>query len=123
MKRQFLFLVIILLTAVSIYGQIGFTGPVTGLNARGHRQSVTVADAKKLREDSKVIIQGNIVGSLGNERYLFKDNTGEITVEIDYEVWNGLSVDENDRVEIYGEIDIERGKKEVDAKFIKVIDS
>ncbi|MCL1947019.1 MAG: NirD/YgiW/YdeI family stress tolerance protein [Chitinivibrionia bacterium] len=97
-----------------IFAQGGFTGPSAG-------QVVTVKQAKKLRDDSMVILQGNISRSLGNEKYSFVDGTGEIILEIDLEIWSGQSISENDKVEIYGEIEFEKGKKQVDVKTIKKI--
>jgi uncharacterized protein (TIGR00156 family) len=69
-----------------------------------------------------VILQGKIERRLDDDKYLFSDDTGSITVEINFWVWNGLSVDANDTVEITGEVDI-RGDKEkvheLDVKSIK----
>jgi uncharacterized protein (TIGR00156 family) len=66
---------------------------------------VTVADARGLRDDTPVQIQGRIVRALGDEKYLFRDAGGEIIVEIDDEVWRGVTVGADDTVEIRGEID------------------
>ncbi len=75
----------------------GFTGPSVN--------SVTVLEAQQLGDDAPVILVGNIEKSLGGEKYLFKDATGTIVVEIDNEDWNGVTVSETDIVEIRGEID------------------
>jgi uncharacterized protein (TIGR00156 family) len=77
--------------------QGGFTGP--GIEA------TTVAQSLKLRDDSPVVLQGNIVRSIGKEKYTFKDATGEIVVDIDDRVWAGQSISPDDRIEIQGEID------------------
>ncbi|MDR2199817.1 MAG: NirD/YgiW/YdeI family stress tolerance protein [Deltaproteobacteria bacterium] len=79
--------------------QGGFQGP--GLSA------TTVAEALTLRDDSPVILQGNIVRSVGNEKYILKDSTGEITVDIDDKLWAGRTVNPETKVEIHGEIDRE----------------
>ena len=44
---------------------------------------VTVEQASKMKDESQVILRGNIESSLGDEKYLFKDKTGSIRVEID----------------------------------------
>ena len=75
----------------------GFTGP--------SQAAVSVAEAKKLSDDSAVVLVGKIEKSLGGEKYLFTDSTGSVTVEIDSEDWNGLSVSEKDTVELRGEVD------------------
>jgi len=103
------FLAVVIFTANAQQG--GFTGPGAEVS--------TVEQAKTLRDDSPVILRGNILRSLGNEKYLFSDGTGTITIEIERKVWGTLSVDENDRVEISGEIERERRSIEVDVKTIK----
>lgn len=78
--------------------QGGFTGPsVTA--------ATTIEEAKNMGDDTYVVLQGTIEQSLGDEKYMFKDNTGTIKVEIDNEDWNGLSVAPTDVVEIKGEVD------------------
>ena len=57
----------------------GFTGP--GLSVS------TVAEANKMSDDQPVVLVGQIQQSLGDEKYLFKDASGTITIEIDDEDW------------------------------------
>lgn len=92
--------------------QGGYTGPTAA--------AVSVAEAKKLRDDSPVVLKGNIVKSLGDEKYEFADNSGTMTVEIDAKIWGSVSVSEKDLVEITGELDKSLPKfTEVDVKTIK----
>lgn len=77
----------------------GFYGP-TAPSA-----SVTVAEAKNLKDESFVVLKGNIKQMVGKEKYLFEDKTGSIVIEIDDDDWNGLSVSPEDIVEIRGEVD------------------
>ncbi|QIQ20562.1 NirD/YgiW/YdeI family stress tolerance protein [Zophobihabitans entericus] len=93
--------------------QGGFNGPSAG--------SVTVAEAKQRGDDAKVILQGNIISAQGGEYYTFKDSSGEITVEIDHDVWRGITVNPEDTVEIYGEIDKDWTSIKIDVdRIIKV---
>ena len=96
--------------------QAGQTGTQGGF--RGQSNVSTVAEALTFRDDTPVILRGNIIRSLGNERYLFSDSTGTITVEIERRVWGSLSIDENDLVEISGEIDRDWNSIEVEVKRI-----
>ena len=66
---------------------------------------LTVEQVEDLRDDTFVILEGNIVKSLGDEKYLFKDSTGTIEVEIDDEGWGGQSVGPKDVIKIYGDVD------------------
>ncbi|MFQ6695951.1 MAG: YgiW/YdeI family stress tolerance OB fold protein [Alphaproteobacteria bacterium] len=78
----------------------GFVGP-----NMLEQKITTVQDVSKLRDDTTVFMQGKIVNSLGHERYTFMDETGKITVEIDDEDWNGVTVTPETLVQIYGEVD------------------
>ena len=89
----------------------GFRGPGPDV--------ITVAEARTLRDDTPVILRGYIERFLGNNRYLFTDDTGSITIEIERRVWGMLSVDENDLVEIIGEIDRDRNRVEVEVDRIR----
>ncbi len=93
--------------------QGGFSGP--GIS------SSTVQQAKNMKDDSPVVLKGYIIQNLGNEKYLFKDESGTITVEIDHDEWRGLQVTPSDLVEISGEIDKEWNKIEIDVSQIKKI--
>ena len=92
------FLALVVLTANAqqggFSGQGGFRGQVT-----------TVEQARRLRDDTPVILQGRIGRFLREEYYEFSDDTGSIIIEIDHRVWGELSVNEDDLVEIVGEID------------------
>jgi uncharacterized protein (TIGR00156 family) len=106
-------LLIVMLTFVGslINAQEGFRGPGPDI--------VTVAAAKVLRDDYPVALRGRIDRFLGDEKYLFIDETGSIIVEIDHKLWQGLSVDQNDTVEILGEVDKEFTRTKIDASSIK----
>ncbi|MDR2443469.1 MAG: YgiW/YdeI family stress tolerance OB fold protein [Deltaproteobacteria bacterium] len=91
----------------------GFTGPGPGLD--------TVAQALTYRDDTTVMLQGNIVRHLGSDKYLFEDQTGTITVDIDNRKWEGQNVTPQSKVEIHGEIDKDWSSIEVDVDSIKVL--
>jgi uncharacterized protein (TIGR00156 family) len=94
-----------------VNAQEGFRGPGPDV--------VTVDAAKGLRDDYPVILKGKIERFLGDEKYLFTDETGSIIVEIDDRLWRGLSVDQNDMIEITGEIDRGLRRIEIEASGIK----
>jgi uncharacterized protein (TIGR00156 family) len=115
MKKFFFgFLSVTLLFVGSLANaQEGFRGPGPGI--------VTVDTARGLRDNHPVVLRGRIERFLGDEKYLFTDETGSITVEIDKKLWRGLSVDQNDTVEITGEVDKDFTKVEIEASSIKKI--
>ena len=90
----------------------GFQGP--GIDM------ITISEALTLPDDAPVKISGKIQKSLGDEKYLFKDSTGTIKVEIDDKHWKGQTVTPADTVIISGEIDKEWNRKtEIDVDRIE----
>jgi len=108
-----------LLPATSAFAS-GFGGPgsVTGgFNGPGPAL-LTVQQALEMRDDARVSVKGNIVGSLGDEAYTFKDATGTIEVDIDNEVWRGQTIAPEDVVVISGEVDKEWNHASIDVSSI-----
>jgi uncharacterized protein (TIGR00156 family) len=93
--------------------QEGFRGPGPDI--------VTVDVAKSLKDDYPVVLRGKIERFLGDEKYLFADETGNIIVEIDDRLWRGISIDQNDLVEITGEVDRGFTRIEIEASGIRVM--
>ena len=98
--------------AAQAEGQGGFSGP-------DNLRVATVAEALELADDTHVKIRGQIVRSLGDEKYEFTDGSATIVVEIDDDDWGGLEATPDMQVEISGEIDEERSGNELDADTIR----
>lgn len=88
----------------------GYTGPGPALS--------TVKQAKDMRDDTPVTLRGHIIRHLGDERYVFEDQTGTINVEIDHKRWRGQNVGPNDLVEISGEVEKDWRELEIDVKSV-----
>lgn len=88
----------------------GFAGPTIA--------PTTVEAAKKMSDESAVVLVGKIEKNLGNEKYTFTDATGSITVEIDHEDWRGQTVSPEDTVEIRGEVDKDFTTIEIDVDYV-----
>lgn len=118
MVRKFL---ISMVLCAAAFGAGGFV-PSGGATAQ--TQPSSVKEALKLRDDSFVTIDGKIKSQLRHEHYRFVDQNGDsIEVEIDDDVWRGVSVDENTLVRISGEIDKDFTKTTIDVKNIKILNS
>ena len=94
----------LLLTAAAVV----FSTPAMARNSDGGFVDVnviTVEEAKNMNDDAYVILQGYITDRNGDEKYVFQDKTGSITVEIDDDDWDGVDVSPADLVVIQGEID------------------
>ena len=100
----------------------GFQGgavPAGGFQGPGLEPS-TVAQVLTYSDDTPVVVNGQIEKSLGNEKYLFKDSTGSVTIEIDDEDWRGLNVTPKDTITIRGEIDKDLFKTEIDVDSVSL---
>ncbi|WP_058912652.1 YgiW/YdeI family stress tolerance OB fold protein [Entomohabitans teleogrylli] len=91
--------------------QGGFVGPSANAS--------NVAQAKTLRDDSWVALEGNITQKVGKERYEFRDSSGTIVVEIDDHIWGGVTVTPTDKVRIEGEVDKDWNSVEIDVKSLR----
>lgn len=94
--------------------QGGFKGPnaVPALN--------TVKAVLNANDEATVELTGHIMSSLGHEDYLFKDATGEITVEIDHKDWHGVTVTPTTKVVLRGEVDKDWTTRTVDVDTVSV---
>ena len=90
----------------------GFNGPVVGKDKRALAAKCTVKEAMEKADDSIVELTGNIVGRVGDskDKYIFKDATGEMIVEIGRKRFRGLDVTPETPVRIFGEVDKDWGK-------------
>ena len=65
-------------------------------------------------DDRPVTLTGKLVQQTGRETYLFRDDTGEIRVEIDAEAFPANQpVNADTRVQIHGEVEKRRARKPV----------
>jgi uncharacterized protein (TIGR00156 family) len=110
----------VFVSITSVYGQEGYVGPGGKTNSK-EPKTVTINQARMLPDDSWVILTGSIIYALGDEWYRFRDTTGDILVEIDRGIWRGLSVGENDSVEITGKLNSGLGRTVIDVKSIRKI--
>ena len=127
MKRLF---ALILATTLTIPGmalaafqgpaaaQGGFQGPTTGIEAD------TVAKAQKIWDDARVELTGNIIQRVAgsDDKYVFKDATGEIVVEIDFEVFAGRTVTPQTKVRLSGKVDKDfMEPTKIDVKHLEIL--
>lgn len=80
---------------------------------------IDVAQVRDLGDNVDVVLQGRIIQKAGDDKYLFEDSTGSITLEIDKGDWGGQTITPNDTVRIYGETDRGIFKTEIDVDYIQ----
>lgn len=101
MRTRFRTGIILLALTASVTASAQYTGPGAISTAR------TVAEVlQDARDERPVELTGHLVRQSGRETYVFRDATGEITVEIDAEDFPvGRPVGADTRVQIRGEIE------------------
>ncbi|ASQ90524.1 hypothetical protein CHL67_05970 [Prosthecochloris sp. GSB1] len=94
----------------------------TGASIKAAPLIVTAKEVSKMKDDANVCLEGNIVGQLREEHYLFRDASGTIDVEIEGHLWNGVTVGQDTRIRLRGEVEREKGWTGVEAYRIEVLD-
>ncbi len=101
----------------------GFSGP----NAAGGGFSgpgplaMSIKDAGKQPDDAWVTLRGNIVQHEGDDKYTFKDASGQGIVEIERKAWNGQQVTPSDTVELITKVDKDWGSTELEVKRVQKV--
>ena len=115
MNKYFLLAVSIIFMSCSAYSldKVGFQDNTP--------TKATVVQALKMADDSFITVEGNIIKRISDDKYLFKDATGTLTVEIDMDKWNGQSVNMTDKLELTGELEKKLNKIKLDVDTVKVI--
>ncbi|MGX6567235.1 YgiW/YdeI family stress tolerance OB fold protein [Cupriavidus necator] len=74
------------------------------------------------KDDQQAVLRGKIISSVGDERYLFSDGTGQMKVKIKAKLWPAQKpVDAQTTVELVGEYDKELiGESHFDVKEIRL---
>ena len=80
-----------------------------------------VKKALRMRDDTIVILRGNLVRRIGDEKYLFHDATGEIIVEIDDDKWGGVTASPKDTLDLNCEIDRDFNSVKLDVKIVRKV--
>ena len=96
----------------------GFQGPTGGV------QADTVKKAQSSWDDAPVVLTGNIVERLAgsDDKYLFKDATGQIIVDIDHEIFAGRTVTPQTRVRLSGKVDKDMMEPvKIDVKVLEIL--
>lgn len=83
---------------------------------------ISVKDALKLNDNTKVVLEGKIKSHIKSDKYEFIDKNGDvIVVEIDNNKWGNITVNEDTPLRIRGEIDKDLTKTEIDVDSVEII--
>ncbi|MHA6313542.1 MULTISPECIES: NirD/YgiW/YdeI family stress tolerance protein [Pantoea] len=92
-----------------------------GSSAAFASQQVSVAEAKKMRDDRHVTLTGTITGRADDDHYWLKDSTGRIRIDIDEDDDDDDHYLVGKKVRINGEIDRDDGQTEIDVDRVVII--
>ncbi|MDR1951891.1 MAG: NirD/YgiW/YdeI family stress tolerance protein [Elusimicrobiota bacterium] len=101
--------VFVAFVSLFVFLSLAYTQNVNNSGGFKTNNIILVSEAKKLKDHSVVALEGKITQQLKKDKYLFVDGSGNITIEIDSNVWNGLIVTPDETVIIYGEVDKDFG--------------
>lgn len=79
----------------------------------------SVAEAKHLRDDSRIILSGRIVRRLDDDEFLFSDGTGTIKIKMDDDDWRKLRRHRRGRILIWAEVDRDDGRNELEVERVR----
>lgn len=84
-------------------------------------QAKNSADARKAKDDTPVVLTGHLIKNLGDANYLFRDNSGEVEVEIDNALWREIEVSSDTTVTLKGEVDDDWQGIEIEIDSIEIV--
>ncbi|GIU14411.1 MULTISPECIES: YgiW/YdeI family stress tolerance OB fold protein [unclassified Shewanella] len=79
------------------------------------------ADAAKAKDNTPVELTGYLVQSLGDEKYLFRDDSGDVEVEIDNKLLRDIEVSSDSKVKLIGEVDDEWQGIEIEIDSLRLV--
>ncbi|OTG79609.1 NirD/YgiW/YdeI family stress tolerance protein [Acinetobacter sp. ANC 4648] len=90
--------------------------------AAAAKHPVTVAQAKKLGDETAVSVTGTIVRQVKHEHYELKDASGTIVVDIDEKLATAAQLKAGTKVKILGEVDTHKHRPtDIDAVKVEFI--
>jgi len=106
-------LILVLMLSVPLFAD--FDGPGAASRA------IPVSSVSSLRDDDKVTLEGYLIKQLSDEHYLFRDDSGEIEVEIDEEDFRGIRVTDTTAIRIIGEVDKDWNGISIDVDYLELL--
>lgn len=93
-----------------------------GFASKHSSETISIKEALKLNDDTKVVLEGKIKSHIKSDKYEFIDKNGDvIVVEIDNNKWGNITANEDKPLRIRGEIDKDLMKTEIDVDSVEII--
>jgi len=81
--------------------------------------SISIAQARAVPDDTKVVVIGELVQQIDQQHYLPRDNSGQITARIDKDTLGEVKIAPDARLRIDGEIDQGHNPPQLKAKAVQ----
>lgn len=81
----------------------------------------TIAQSRDARVGDRVTVTGFIKKEIRRAQYLFQDETGEIRVRIEKEIWRGRKVTTKTRIKLGGRVQSDVRGRFIDAYYFQII--
>ena len=105
--KKFALATLFALTTASAFADFNSNNTQTGGFQQAAPAAISVKQAMSAADNSMITLEGNITQQIDDDEFWFTDGTGQIKVEIERQVWNGLNVGPNDKIRIFGKLDNE----------------
>lgn len=114
-----------LLAATGImFGAFSAANAETTPSAAGTEKPISqVSDVSNMQDDTTVYIQGYLIQNLGNEMYMFQDDSGTIAIEIDEDLLASNAVQPNALVWIVAEVNKDGQVTSLEAEEVQLLPS
>lgn len=74
------------------------------------QNTVTVAEAKQLADETAVTLSGVIVKRIRGDHFQLKDGSGSIDIDVDDDFWKPMGLKAGDQVKVMGKVDTQSGQ-------------
>lgn len=124
-----LVLSVLLLMALAVPAYAAFDGPGIpgasgGFEGPGVHKVTKAAQVRSAHDDTPCVLEGYIVSKItGREDdYIFRDDSGDVVVDIDHKKFGGRRVTPQNLVRLYGEVDTHNFRaNDVDVDWMEIL--
>lgn len=122
---RLLFLSSVVILSFSGVAVAQYSGPSenSANNKEEHHQATISEILANPQDEAKVVVEGMLIRSIGDEMYVLSDGNSEINVEIDDDDFPNSPVSDTTRVRVEGEVDTHLIKDtDIEADRVEILD-
>lgn len=85
-----------------------------------HKINSSVADKTIWKEDQIVFLKGKITKQVKHDKFIFTDGTGEVLLEIEDDVWDGVDIKQGEEFIVKAKVDTHKKRHKNHLEAIEV---